>query len=113
MGKCDPSAILWCGFWVNGLSRLIQQQNFTLQVIVLVISFTHLPRLRISFFNVAIKAEVKFNMFMFAKNRIFEYYFTVLTHVFSLTDLMPQVKVQSVETVEGCTHEVSAVEKHV
>lgn len=52
-------------------------------------------------------------MFMFAKNRIFEYYFTVLTHVFSLTDLMPQVKVQSVETVEGCTHEVSAVEKHV
>lgn len=26
---------------------------------------------------------------------------------------MPQVKVQSVETVEGCTHEVSAVKKHM
>uniref|UniRef100_A0A8C5TDW8 Exosome RNA helicase MTR4 n=1 Tax=Malurus cyaneus samueli TaxID=2593467 RepID=A0A8C5TDW8_9PASS len=28
-------------------------------------------------------------------------------YFFSLTDLMPQVKVQSVDTVEGCTHEVA------
>lgn len=33
-------------------------------------------------------------------------------HVFSLTDLMPQVKVQAVESVEGCTHEVSTVKMH-
>ncbi|NXY11452.1 MTREX helicase, partial [Pteruthius melanotis] len=31
----------------------------------------------------------------------------VLSEDVSLTDLMPQVKVQSVETVEGCTHEVA------
>lgn len=37
----------------------------------------------------------------------------ILTYLFSLTDLMPQVKVQSVETVEGCTHEVSAVKMHM
>lgn len=65
------------------------------------------------FFNVAVKAEVKFNMFLFIKNRVFEYFLAILTHLFSLTDLMPQVKVQSVETVEGCTHEVSAVKKHM
>lgn len=28
----------------------------------------------------------------------------------SLADLMPRVKVQSVETVEGCTHEVSTTD---
>ncbi|NXD05645.1 MTREX helicase, partial [Certhia familiaris] len=31
----------------------------------------------------------------------------VLSEDINLTDLMPQVKVQSVETVEGCTHEVA------
>lgn len=30
------------------------------------------------------------------------------SYLFSLADLMPHVKVQAVETVEGCTHEVSA-----
>ncbi|PNI24050.1 SKIV2L2 isoform 6, partial [Pan troglodytes] len=29
-----------------------------------------------------------------------------ITEDLSLADLMPRVKVQSVETVEGCTHEV-------
>lgn len=36
-------------------------------------------------------------------------YFNVTLIIFflSLADLMPRVKVQSVETIEGCTHEVS------
>lgn len=67
------------------------------------------------FFNIAVEVDVKLQRFCICKeNRIFKYLFgNPNSHVFSLADLMPQVKVQAVETVEGCTHEVSAVKMHM
>uniref|UniRef100_A0A8C9LGR4 RNA helicase n=1 Tax=Pavo cristatus TaxID=9049 RepID=A0A8C9LGR4_PAVCR len=44
----------------------------------------------------------------YKENRVFRYIFdNPNLRVFSLADLMPHVKVQAVETVEGCTHEVA------
>lgn len=58
---------------------------------------------------------MKFKILAFIKKlRFFKYISgNPNSHVFSLADVMPWVRVQAVETVEGCTHEVSAAEMHV
>lgn len=68
-----------------------------------------------SFFQCCSKSRGEVQHFRICKeNRILKYLSGYPNlHVFSLTDLMPQVKVQAVETVEGCTHEVSAVKMHM
>uniref|UniRef100_A0A8C9G9K7 RNA helicase n=1 Tax=Pavo cristatus TaxID=9049 RepID=A0A8C9G9K7_PAVCR len=53
------------------------------------------------------RGEVKLSS-TYKENRVFRYIFdNPNLRVFSLADLMPHVKVQAVETVEGCTHEVA------
>lgn len=58
---------------------------------------------------------MKFDVFQFIKKTGFLHIFfgNPNSYFFSLADLMPHVKVQAVETVEGCTHEVSAVQLNV